>query len=69
MAPDQAAALRALRAAQREYQRASAALERSQQARDDAVRAAIAAGASHSTIAAEIDLTRGRVGQIALRRR
>lgn len=69
MAPDQVAALRALRDAQRKYQRASAALERSQQARDDAVRDAIAAGASHSTVAAEIELTRGRVGQISLRRR
>lgn len=55
-----------LRKAEARYQRAFRRAEEAREARNAAVRAAIAAGWTHAQIAAATGLTRSRVGQIAL---
>lgn len=54
-----------LRKAETRYQRAFARAEAERNARNDAIRKAIAAGWTHARIAEVTALTRGRVGQIA----
>lgn len=61
---------RELREAQARYMRATARAETARHARDEAIRAAVAAGWTHARVAAELpELTRSRVGQIALGKR
>jgi hypothetical protein len=55
-----------LRKAEARYQRAFARSEAAREARNAAVRAALAEGWSHARISEATGLTRSRVGQIAL---
>ena len=57
-----------LRKAEARYQRAFRRYEAEREARNAAVRAAIAAGWTHAAISEATGLTRARVGQIALSR-
>jgi hypothetical protein len=60
-APEGREAAAALRAVGRTAQ----AIRAAEVARDDAIRAAVAAGWGHQAIADEADLSKGRIGQIA----
>jgi hypothetical protein len=64
-APD-ALAARKLRAAERSYQRAAARAEELREARNQAIRDALAAGLTHRQVADATGLTHGRVGQLAM---
>lgn len=55
-----------LRKLQRAHERAAARAEDARQARNAAVRAAIAEGWSHEALARATGLSRSRVGQIAI---
>jgi hypothetical protein len=55
-----------LRRAETRYQRAFRRYEAEREARNAAVRAAVAEGWTHAQIAAATGLTRARVGQLAL---
>lgn len=63
-APDISAELRALSRQIRRYQNRLQPLE---QQRNDAVQRGLALGMSHGQLARETGLTRGRIGQIAMR--
>lgn len=52
-----------------DYAKAVALVDAKRARRDDMIRAAIKAGLTHATIAADTGLTRGRVNQIARGRR
>ncbi len=54
-----------LRKAEARYKRASLRAEEARNARNAAVRAALAEGWTHAAIAEATGLTRGRIGQIA----
>lgn len=54
-----------LRKVEVRYQRASRRAEAAREARNAAVRAALADGWTHAAIAASTGLSRGRIGQIA----
>jgi DNA-binding NarL/FixJ family response regulator len=56
-----------LRKAEARYQRAVRRSEEAREVRNAAVLAALAQGWTHARIAEETGLTRGRIGQIALR--
>lgn len=56
-----------LRAAEARYQRASRVSEKAREERNRLVREALEAGWTHAQIACATGLTRGRVGQIAMR--
>jgi DNA-binding NarL/FixJ family response regulator len=56
-----------LRKAEARYQRAWRRTEEAREARNAAVAAALAEGWTHARIAEETGLTRGRVGQLAVR--
>jgi hypothetical protein len=55
-----------LRTAEARYKRASLRYEEAREARNAAIRAALAEGWTHAQIAEETGLSRGRVGQIPL---
>ena len=59
---------KALRAAQRKFERLETRTEEARVQRDALVDAALEAGWSHGRIARALGLSRGRVGQIASRR-
>lgn len=63
MTPDE------LRKAEARYQRAEARREHAREARNTAIRQALAAGWTHAQISEATGLTRGRIGQLAQRNR
>jgi hypothetical protein len=56
-----------LRSAEARYQRASLLAEQARTERNATIHAALQAGWSHAAIAAATGLTRGRIGQMAIR--